>query len=836
MSVGAASPDEFYDAYTFDVEPRSLWVRAFHRFFRHRLAVASLVILGFIFAVGLLAKQLAPYPYQHLSIDALSSPPSWSHPFGTNQVGDDYFSDVLHGLGTEVRIVLFVAFFGTTIGTLIGALSGYFGGLLDNVLMRLTDVLLTMPPLVTLLVAATYLHANTLFRVALLLAGLLWMPVARQVRATCLSIREREYVEAALAAGASDVRIIARHVLPNTIGTLAVAATVMTVSAVILETTIAFLLGAGISGYVTSHTERRLPSLGDVMASASQEGLYNWWGIVFPGLAIVFLIVPIYFIGDGIRDALDPAGRLKGAPRRARRRRRTLTRFAARLLRAVPRPTFPELRFAERAARIPLPRVRFEFPLIERAVSGIRRRRLGRHRFLTEALAILFVTAAAAGAIYVFGVSDVHSPWRVAGMQVQNVSRARGAQTEVTVALAPAHPHLLFAASNDSLERTVRVYGSTDSGRTWSSGVGPSLGLDDCARGEPASAIARDGREYVALVVNPFCTDESASPYLVVASRSNVRGRWRVTPVVTPRVNDSFDAKPALVAAPDGRMYVVWSRLLRPTYVATVVSSTSNGGRTWSKPRVVSRELKLPKLASATVDAHGTLYVAGVDTRLGVWVARSADAGRHFVLRKVGPLRLESWNDPTTCAIAQKYPTPNEATRCLGPNPTVVTARQRVYVTYSTVEPNGRYGVRISAFDTNLRPLYAGRVGPLKRGAADQFWPVSAVDPSSATLWVCYYDTTGDPSRKQAWFVCAISSNGRRWTTPVRAANESARASVLWEDARIYGFGDVIGYGSYPGLVVGDGVAHPMWIDTRGLQGRQQEVMTANLSAKAIGS
>jgi peptide/nickel transport system permease protein len=305
VSVGAAAPEEFYDAYTFNVEPRSLWARARSRFFRHRLATASLFILVVVFSAGLLSSHLAPYGYLEINPSALSAAPSWAHPFGTDQLGRDYFSRVLLGLGTEAQIVLLVAFFGTLIGTLIGVVCGYFRGVADELLMRVTDLFLTLPPLITVLVVATYLNTNTLFKISALLAALLWMPIARIVRGATLSLREREYVEAARAMGASDIRIIARHILPNAVGSATVAATVMTAGAVILETTLSFL-GVGLNQYYAARTNTSLPSLGDVMASASQEGLFNWWGVVFPGLAVVFIIAPIYFVGDGIRDALDP--------------------------------------------------------------------------------------------------------------------------------------------------------------------------------------------------------------------------------------------------------------------------------------------------------------------------------------------------------------------------------------------------------------------------------------------------------------------------------------------------------------------------------------------------
>ncbi|MBA3734484.1 MAG: ABC transporter permease [Actinobacteria bacterium] len=227
--------------YEFAVEPRSQWALTRRRFLRHRLAAVSLLIFAFVVTAGLFAGPLAPYEYTHIDVHALNAGPSWSHLFGTDSVGHDYFSRVLVGLGVEVRIVLLVGVFGTLIGMLLGATAGYFGGLFDNLVMRGIDVLLTMPPLVVLLVGASYLHATTLVEISILIACVVWMPVARVVRASCLSLREMEYIEAARAMGASDVRIIVRQVLPNASGTVAVAASLMTAGAVILETTIAFL-------------------------------------------------------------------------------------------------------------------------------------------------------------------------------------------------------------------------------------------------------------------------------------------------------------------------------------------------------------------------------------------------------------------------------------------------------------------------------------------------------------------------------------------------------------------------------------------------------------------
>jgi hypothetical protein len=153
----------------------------------------------------------------------------------------------------------------------------------------------------------------------------------------------------------------------------------------------------------------------------------------------------------------------------------------------------------------------------------------------------------------------------------------------------------------------------------------------------------------------------------------------------------------------------------------------------------------------------------------------------------------------------------------------------RVYVTFAGGEPYSTDGVTVAALDRGLHVLSRRRVGGT--GTTAQFWPASAVDRSSGRLWACYYDTTGDPSRKQAWFTCTSSLDGRRWSTPVRASPASADVEVLWEDSRIYGFGDEIGYGGYTALAAADGVAHPLWIDTRDVAGKKQEIFAARISA-----
>jgi peptide/nickel transport system permease protein len=214
----ASAAGEPVEGYDFAVEPRGKWRRGRDKFLRNRAAALSLFVLLGLFTVGFLSRHLAPYGYLAVNVNALSEGPSWAHPFGTDQVGRDYFSAVLIGLGTEAKIALIVGLAGSLIGLTAGAMAGYFGGVVDNVVMRTTDIFLALPGFVMVLVARSYLHASTPFQVSLVLAAVFWTGVARVVRATCLSLREQEYVDATRAVGAGNAREILRHVLPNAIG------------------------------------------------------------------------------------------------------------------------------------------------------------------------------------------------------------------------------------------------------------------------------------------------------------------------------------------------------------------------------------------------------------------------------------------------------------------------------------------------------------------------------------------------------------------------------------------------------------------------------------------
>src|SRR5438105_902295 len=284
-----------------EIKARSQWSYARRRFLRHRLAMLGLVGLVVIFGAGVFANFIAPYSYSEIDLNNILQGPTTTahHYFGTDEIGRDYFSRVIWGIRTSEEVGVFVAIVSSLIGLVIGAISGYYGGWIDNMLMRLTDLVLTLPALAILLTAAALLGQGNQWRVSIILALFFWTGLARVVRGVFLSLREKEYVEAAKAAGAADARIMFRHILPNTLGPIIVNGTIAVAAAIITEAALSFL-GFGI--------QPPTPSLG-VLVAGGQTNPQQWWLTVFPGLTIVVVVLCVNFMGDGLRDALDPTQR-----------------------------------------------------------------------------------------------------------------------------------------------------------------------------------------------------------------------------------------------------------------------------------------------------------------------------------------------------------------------------------------------------------------------------------------------------------------------------------------------------------------------------------------------
>ncbi len=285
-----------------EVQARSQWAYARRRFVRHRLAMVSLVVLFIVLGAGAAADWVAPYAYDEIDLENSGVGPTLEnqHYFGTDVLGRDYFSRVVYGIQTSERVAFLVAGLSTLIGVLIGAFAGYYGRWVDNLLMRLTDLVLTLPGLAVLLTLSAFLGNGSQYRVAVILALLLWMVLARIVRGSFLSLREKEYVEAARAAGSGDARIMFRHILPNAIGPIIVNATLIVGVAILTEAALSFL-GFGI--------QPPTPALGKLISDGQDVASQYWWLVTFPGLTIVLIVLCINFIGDGLRDALDPTQR-----------------------------------------------------------------------------------------------------------------------------------------------------------------------------------------------------------------------------------------------------------------------------------------------------------------------------------------------------------------------------------------------------------------------------------------------------------------------------------------------------------------------------------------------
>jgi peptide/nickel transport system permease protein len=287
-----------------EIESLTQWQLARRKFFQHKLAMTSLVILTLVFLAALFADFIAPYGFAEPDVPNRSIGPTLEeqHYFGTDKIGRDYFSRTLFGTRTSIYVAFIVAGLSTAIGAVIGGIAGYYGGAIDNILMRITDLFLTIPFLAILLVLSAFLGAGSPVRVAVILGLLFWTGLARIVRGEFLSLREKEFVEAAKVLGASDKRIIFRHILPNTMGPIIVNATLTVAAAILVEAALSFL-GFGV--------QPPFPALGVLIAEGQDSLTTLWWLATFPGLTIVLIALCINFIGDGLRDALDPKQRVK---------------------------------------------------------------------------------------------------------------------------------------------------------------------------------------------------------------------------------------------------------------------------------------------------------------------------------------------------------------------------------------------------------------------------------------------------------------------------------------------------------------------------------------------
>jgi len=285
-----------------DVPPptSTRWQVAVHRFTINRLAPASLVVLALVALAALVGGRFWRYGYSEITPE-FSTPPSWTHPMGTDGVGHDGLAQVLRGAQKSLQVGLLAALVSTTLGAIVGMVAGYYRGWVDPVLMRFTDLILTIPGIAILIVMAGRVRGTrgNWWAIALIVAVLSWPGTARMVRAMVLSLREKEFVEATRAIGAGTWRIMVHHLLPHAAGPIIVRATFAVGGAIFAETGLSYL-GLGISPPDTS--------LGSLVGAGQTAATTRPWLFYFPGLFIALIVLSVNLVGDGLRDALDPRG------------------------------------------------------------------------------------------------------------------------------------------------------------------------------------------------------------------------------------------------------------------------------------------------------------------------------------------------------------------------------------------------------------------------------------------------------------------------------------------------------------------------------------------------
>jgi peptide/nickel transport system permease protein len=298
--------EEAGEDYEIGLVSLSQWQLAWRKFRGHRLALVGLAIIATLVILALVGPIFFPYDFATIPVpDKIvyeGRSPSLDHLFGeTGGLQRDVFRLVVNGARTSLFIGFSSMFIGVTIGTIVGSVAGYLGGFVDNLLMRIVDVMLSLPLLFVILVASRFFGNGSVVLIVVIFGLFSWMGVSRLVRSQFLSIREREFVEAARAVGVRDRRIIFRHILPNAISPIVVAASLIVAGNIIGEAFVSFL-GFGVSPMT--------PTWGNILSNAlTFIPLGNWWWPMFPGVAIILTVLAVNFIGDGLRDALDPRSR-----------------------------------------------------------------------------------------------------------------------------------------------------------------------------------------------------------------------------------------------------------------------------------------------------------------------------------------------------------------------------------------------------------------------------------------------------------------------------------------------------------------------------------------------
>jgi peptide/nickel transport system permease protein len=275
--------------------------KTFWRYFKkNKLAVGGLAVIAITFLIAGFASFMAPHDPGKTDVSLKLQPPSPQHVLGTDQLGRDVFSRMLYGSRISLSVGFVAVAISILIGILVGALAGYYGGWIDSLLMRFVDIMICFPSFFLILTVVALLGPS-LLKVMFVIGITSWMGTSRFVRAEFLSLRERDFVQAAQALGVRDLRIIFRHILPNALAPVFVTATLDVATAILVEAGLSFL-GFG--------AQPPAPSWGNILTEGRTYIFDAWWLTLFPGLAILITVLSFNLLGEGLRDALDP--RLRG--------------------------------------------------------------------------------------------------------------------------------------------------------------------------------------------------------------------------------------------------------------------------------------------------------------------------------------------------------------------------------------------------------------------------------------------------------------------------------------------------------------------------------------------
>lgn len=269
---------------------------SFLRFVKNKMALAGALIVSTFFIVSLLAPWISPFDPNQINLGLVLIPPSLEHPFGTDQLGRDVLSRMIWGTRISLKVGFVATGIAVLIGTILGAVSGFYGRYVDALIMRFTDIMLCFPTFFLILAVIAFLEPS-IWNIMIIIGITGWMGITRLVRADFISLKERDFVQAARAIGAGDLRLIFIHILPNALASVLVAATLGVAGAILVESALSFL-GIGV--------QPPTPSWGNILTAGKDNIDIAWWLSLYPGLAILITTLGYNLLGEGLRDALDP--------------------------------------------------------------------------------------------------------------------------------------------------------------------------------------------------------------------------------------------------------------------------------------------------------------------------------------------------------------------------------------------------------------------------------------------------------------------------------------------------------------------------------------------------